>query len=53
MLRYEDISKRWNVNVSFVRNLVYSGKLKRMKLGHRRVRFRLSDIEEYEKKAMK
>jgi excisionase family DNA binding protein len=53
MLTYKDIADRWNVKVSDVQRLVYSGKLRRLKLSHKKVRFRPSDVEAYERKVLR
>ena len=52
MLTYKDVANRWNVDVSDVQRLVYSGKLRRLKLSHKKVRFRPADIEDYERRVL-
>ena len=51
-MTYEDVAKKWKVNVSYVYRLVHEGKLRRVKLGHRSIRFRPADVEAYEKRGL-
>ena len=50
MFTYKQIAKRWNMKVEDVQRIVYSGKLKRLRLSHKKVRFLPQDIEAYEKR---
>ena len=52
MLTYRDVAKKWNVPVRTVRNLVADGRLKAARLTQKSIRFRSSDVEAYEQKAL-
>ena len=50
LLTYADLEERWGVKHDKIRRLAATGELKRVKLGHRTMRFKLADVLDCERK---
>jgi len=51
-LTYADIQEKFGVSSKTVRRWVKAGQLRSLKLGYRTTRFRLADVEAFERKLL-